>query len=373
MARSVVITGIGLVTPLGRSPREMLERIRRGEVAASKPPFDIASLACPFCASIPDFDAEQYFPENKTLRLMNRDAQMAVVAAHLAMEDAGAKADETYPAEEIALYGSTGVSSMSVEEISRIIEYAAGSDGSLDLRRFGQIALKRVRPVLSFRILANMPICFVSIFENIRGQNAVYSPWEGHGAQAIATGIRAIKRGDVPCALVGGCDVKTRELSFVNLQQLGVFESWSRYGKGSVPGEGAAFLVLEDEDQATKRGKRAYAKITDYKIRSTCSTSELRDTFLSVISKLKINGDVTVIAAGDGDVAFEENEQQAFEQAGFEPQELFRPKANLGNLFAAAAAVQVGLAAELAGKQKRGRLVLANWADARVINESENE
>lgn len=285
---------------------------------------------------------------------------MAVVAAHLAMKDAGVKADETYPAEKIALYGSTGVSSMSVEEITRIIEYAAGSNGSLDLKLFGQIALRRVRPVLSFRILANMPICFVSIFENIRGQNAVYAPWEGHGAQAIATGIRAIRRGDVPCALVGGCDVKTRELSFVNLQQLGVFESWSRYGKGSVPGEGAAFLVLEDEEEAAKRGKRVYAKITDYRIRSACSTSELRDTFSSVISELKINGDVTVIAAGDGDAAFEENEQRAFEQAGFEPQEMLRPKANLGNLFAAAAAVQVGLAAELASKQKRGRPVLAN-------------
>jgi 3-oxoacyl-[acyl-carrier-protein] synthase II len=386
MARSVVITGIGLVTPLGRSPREILERIRRGEVAASKPPFDVGALSCPFCAPIPDFDAEQYFPENKTLRLMNRDAQMAVVAAHLAMEDAGVKADETYPAEKIALYGSTGVSSMSVEEITRIIEYAAGSDGSLDLKRFGQIALRRVRPVLSFRILANMPICFVSIFENIRGQNAVYTPWEGNGAQAIAAGIRAIRRGDVPCALVGSCDVKTRELSFINLQQLGVFESWSRYGKGSVPGEGAAFLVLEDEDQVTKRGKRAYAKITDYRIRSACSTSDLKDTLLSVISEMKINpclrrgklvpaqAGMTVIAAGDGDVVFEEDEQQVFEQAGFEPPRtncspysihyqnflflnglnwsigagLLRPKANLGNLFAAAAAVQVGLAAELA-------------------------
>jgi 3-oxoacyl-[acyl-carrier-protein] synthase II len=348
MARSVVITGIGLVTPLGRSPREILERIRRGEVATSKPSFDVSSLACPFCAPILDFDAEQYFPENKTLRLMNRDAQMAVVAAHLAMEDAGAKADETYPAEEIALYGSTGVSSMSIEEITRIIEHAAGSDGSLDLKRFGRVALRRVRPVLSFRILANMPICFVSIFENIRGQNAVYAPWEGQGAQAIAAGIRAIRRGDVPCALVGGCDVKTRELSFVNLQQLGVFESWDRYGKGCVPGEGAAFLLLEDEDEAAKRGKRAYAKITDYRIRSACSASDLSDTFLSVISELKINGDATVIAAGDGDVAFEENEQQAFEQAGLEPQELLKPKANLGNLFAAAAAVQVCLAAELA-------------------------
>jgi hypothetical protein len=392
MARSVVITGIGLVTPLGRSPREILERIRRGEVAASKPPFDVGALSCPFCAPIPDFDAEQYFPENKTLRLMNRDAQMAVVAAHLAMEDAGVKADETYPAEKIALYGSTGVSSMSVEEITRIIEYAAGSDGSLDLKRFGQIALRRVRPVLSFRILANMPICFVSIFENIRGQNAVYTPWEGNGAQAIAAGIRAIRRGDVPCALVGSCDVKTRELSFINLQQLGVFESWSRYGKGSVPGEGAAFLVLEDEDQVTKRGKRAYAKITDYRIRSLPlnSSCAVRCALCDAIRNTQYairtgNGDVTVIAAGDGDVVFEEDERQVFEQAGFEPPRtncspysihyqnflflnglnwsigagLLRPKANLGNLFAAAAAVQVGLAAELAGKRERGQPVLA--------------
>ena len=94
---------------------------------------------------------------------------------------------------------------------------------------------------------------------------------------------------------------------------------------------------------------------------------------------------MTVIAAGDGDVVFEEDERQVFEQAGFEPPRtncspysihyqnflflnglnwsigagLLRPKANLGNLFAAAAAVQVGLAAELAGKRERGQPVLA--------------
>jgi 3-oxoacyl-(acyl-carrier-protein) synthase len=84
----VVITGIGLVTPLGRSPEEVLARIAAGEVAA-EPSLLGSALACPSVARVGDFDAQRYFPENKTLRLMNRDAEMAVVAARLAIEDAG--------------------------------------------------------------------------------------------------------------------------------------------------------------------------------------------------------------------------------------------------------------------------------------------
>ena len=66
----------------------MLARIAAGEVAAEPSPL-VGALACPSVARVLDFDAEQYFPDNKTLRLMNRDAEMAVVAARLAMEDAG--------------------------------------------------------------------------------------------------------------------------------------------------------------------------------------------------------------------------------------------------------------------------------------------
>jgi len=358
--RNVVITGIGMVTPLGNSPQGILDRIFHNETAATEPLFETTEFDCSLCASITDFDAECYFPNNKSLRLMNRDAQMAVVAARLAMDDADVKADETYPSENIALYGSTGVAGMSVEEITRIIRYAACEDGTLNLKLFGQVALRRVRPVLSFRILANMPICFVSIFQNIKGPNAIYTPWEGHGAQAIAAGIRAIKRGEIPCAIVGGCDVKTRELSFVNLQQLGIFNSWKQYGKGSIPGEGAAFLVLEDEEAAAIRGKNAYARISDYKLSSVCSKSKLKDTLFSTMSGLKINSGVKIIAASDGDVTIAESEKQAFKQLGLEQQKPFNPKSNIGNLFAAAAAVQICLAAKLTSQQEGKQHVMAN-------------
>ncbi len=357
---NVVVTGIGLVTPLGRTADGILDRIGRGEVAASPPAFDTTSFACHCCAPVVDFDPETYFPENKTLRLMDRAAQMAAVAAHLALEDAEVRPDATYPAEQIALYGSTGVSSLPVSEIGRIVRDAAGPDGSLDMERFGRTALKRVRPVLSFRILANMPLCFVSILENIRGPNAVYTPWEGQGAQAIAAGVRAIKRGDVPCALVGGCDVKTCEIAFIHLMQSSFFDSWRRQGRGSIPGEGAAFLVLESEDQAAARGKRAYGRIADYALRSAQGDLPIQDTLSSVVSGLKISDSPIVVGAGDGEPGIADAEDHALAQAGLVPERWLRPKRHLGNLFAAAAAVQVALAAGLCSRETGDRRVLAN-------------
>jgi 3-oxoacyl-[acyl-carrier-protein] synthase II len=83
--RNVVVTGIGMVTPLGISPQDVLDRISRNEIAATKPMFETSEFDCSLCSPISDFDAGHYFPENKSLRLMNRNAQMAVVAAHLAM------------------------------------------------------------------------------------------------------------------------------------------------------------------------------------------------------------------------------------------------------------------------------------------------
>ncbi|MHC4641670.1 MAG: beta-ketoacyl synthase N-terminal-like domain-containing protein [Planctomycetota bacterium] len=359
--RNVVITGIGMITPLGRTSQEVLERIYNNETAAVKPSFETNKFDCPVCAPVSNFTADDYFPENKLLRFMNRDAQLAVAAAHIAMNDADLRAGETYSEEDIALYGSTGVAGMTVEEIARIIQFAANEDGSLDLQGFGQVALKRVRPVLSFKILANMPICFVSIFQNIKGPNAVYTPWEGHGAQAIAAGIRAIRRGNVPCALVGGCDVKTRELSFINLQQLGIFDSWRQFGKGCIPGEGAVFLVLEDEEAAVRRGKKAYARIHSYRQGSCWYKSGLDDTMLRILAELKINcSPLKIIASGDGDVIISEKEENALERAGFKPNDFPKPKSNIGNLFAAAAAAQFALAAVFASQQDNRQQILAN-------------
>jgi 3-oxoacyl-(acyl-carrier-protein) synthase len=391
-----VITGIGLVTPLGCTAGEVVDRILRGEKALRPLPF---ASPCPSFAFVPDFDAAGFFPDNKTLRLMNRDAQMAVVAARLAMQDSGVVPGTLYPAEEIALYGATGLSGMPPAEIGSLLETAAGPDGLLDLERFGRVALRRIRPVLSFKILANMPICFVSIFESLRGPNAVYTPWEGNGAQAIAAGMRAVIEGEVPCAVVGGCDVKTHELSFLSLRQLGLFDSWTQHGCGIVPGEGAAFLVLEKREQAERRGAPIYAIVREEAFGSVAADTPLTDVFAGILGRLqtsqgchcwlaqpcdgpaevalpdkpavapvlasmqapaKTPRSIRVVAATDGNPTFAEAERAALEQSGLGQAERICPKAHLGNLFAAAAAVQVAMAAAWAARESGGTRVLAD-------------
>jgi 3-oxoacyl-(acyl-carrier-protein) synthase len=345
--KNVVVTGIGMITPLGDCPRHVLRRIELGENAFAVPEFSTDALFCPRFSPIADFDSDRIFPENKMLRLMNRDSQLAVAAAHRAMISSGVEADKTYPAEEIGLFGSTGMAGLGVEELTGLIRHAASEEGELDLNRFGRDALKRTRPVLSFKILANMPVCFVSIFENLRGPNAIYSPWEGEGACAIAAGIRAIRRGDVPCALVGGCDAKTHAISFIGLQQNGAFESWRLHGRGNVPGEGAAFLTLEEEDRAWRRSAKIFARIGDYRIRPKRKNDNPSEVFAEILRQVKISRNTTLVSAFGGDGSMDDDEYEACRIANVEPTKIVAPKKCIGDLFAGAAAVQVALAASL--------------------------
>ncbi len=344
MNHSVVITGLGMVTPLGRDAGDVLAAITDGRVAASRPVgFDISPLDCGLSAQIRDFDANDYFPDNKTLRLMNRDAQLAVVAARLAVRDAKLNIATDYDAGRVALFGSTGLAGMPVGAISALVKNSADPSGALDLGNFGHKALKRVRPVLSFKILANMPICFVSIFEGIYGPNAIYTPWEGQGARAIQAGFRAVRTGRTPCAVVGGCDTKAHAFGFVSLQQLGVFDSWRQHGTGTVPGEGAAFLVLESEKSARERGAKIYCRLTECSAGTVCGEDHA-EKCAGVMTALGAGRPDVLIAAGDGQPELARRERRAIDELCPDAKVIY-PKKHMGDLFAAAAAVQVALAA----------------------------
>lgn len=360
MGEAIVITGIGMLTPLGDSADEVLRRIAAGETAAVPAPWPSAGFACPVYATIPRLVAEEHVPEPKTVRLMSREAILAVGAARRAMKDANLTVGKDCASDEIGLFGATGLAGMTLSEIGRLVEAAADQDGSFDLKRFGAVALKQVRPVLSFKILSNMPLCFVSIFEGIQGVNAVYNPWEGQAAHAIAAAISAVRCGDASCALVGGCDVKTHELGFLALEQAGAFDSWRQTGSGCIPGEGAAFLVIEGEDRAVARGARIYARIRDYQLGTMSASASAREAYYAMLSRTEAGSAEALIAAGDGSPALIQAEVNALEQLGIRPASRIRPKVHLGNLFAGAATVQVALAATVAARRPKGATVLAN-------------
>lgn len=356
---NVAITGIGMITPLGNEPSELLRRIQAGDSAATAPTgFDGATFSCPVCASVQSFEPIRYVAEPKMIRLMNRDAQLAVAAARLALEDAGVKPGGFYQPEEVALFGATGLAGLPMREIVPLIRVSAGVDGGFDLTRFGRAGLKAVSPMLSFKILSNMPFCFVSINENIQGPNAIYTPWEGDGAQAIEAGIRALTTGDARCALVGGCDVKVHELAFATLHQHGLFSSWPDTGIGMFPGEGAVFLMLENRSTAELRGAHIYGLVARFSLRPHSPTQEISRTRAQVLSALSVGAVDALVSSMDGDTLQDRQKRQILDATRITAEETISPKKHLGNLFAAASPLQLALAAALTN-QGQGN-VLAN-------------
>jgi 3-oxoacyl-[acyl-carrier-protein] synthase II len=359
MSNPIVITGIGMVTPLGSDPIEVLRRIQDGERAPETPaPFNAEAFDCPVCAQVADFQAQSFASEVKTVRLMNRDAQLAIAAARMALRNANLGVGGDYSSEEIGIFGATGLAGLPVKEIAPLIRASSGEDRRFDLNRFGEAGLKAVSPILSFKILGNMPICFVAINEGIKGPNAIFTPWEGQGAQAIECGVRALKNGQARCALVGGCDVKTHELSFLSLQQQGVFDSWRESGRGVVPAEGAVFLVLELAEAARARGARIYAQLSRFGL-----STHFRDTsrvlaYRGALERAKARGVdfPTIVCSADGAPAKRQEEESALRELQITSQRSLAPKTQVGDLFAAAALLQVGLAA-LAVRESGGRVL----------------
>lgn len=353
------ITGIGMIAPLGKEPGQVLRRIQAGESAAATPEqFEAASFPCPVCAGITEFEPHRYVSEPKMVRLMNRDAQLAVAAARLALEDAGVNPGAFYQPEEIGLFGAVGMAGLPFREIVPLIRVSTGPEGGFDLTRFGQAGLKAVSPILSFKILSNMPFCFVSINENIQGPNSIYTPWEGDGAQAIEAGIRALTTGDARCALVGGCDVKIHELAFASLHQHGLFSSWSETGSGMFPGEGAVFLVLENKTTAEVRGAHIYGLVTDFSLSPNSSAEEISHTRAKVLSALKVGAVDAVVSSKDGDARHDQGKERVVQTAGITAKETIYPKRHVGNLFAAAGLLQVALGAVMTNEGRA--TVLAN-------------
>ena len=348
MADHIVITGIGMVTPLGMNPLEVLRRIEAGECAAKVPVnFESNLFACPVCAPVVDFQVQPFVSEVKTARLMNRDAHLAVAAARLALRDAGLRVGAEYSAGDIGLFGATGLAGLPLNDVAPLIKASSDTGGQFDIFRFGEAGLRAVSPILSFKILANMPMCFVAINEGIKGPNAIYTPWEGQGAQAIESGIRALRNGHARCALVGGCDVKTHELSFLSLQQHGVFDSWPAAGCGIVPGEGGVFLVLERETEAAARRAKIYARITGMSLGSHRKGTERASTYAKTLQRANAAGIDAIVCAANGDASVKENEVWALGEAGITAKRILSPKKHVGDLFAAAAFLQVALAAQL--------------------------
>ncbi len=255
--RNVVVTGIGLVTPLGATARESGEAWMAGLSARKRdvPEFAGSPLASAQVAVLPEFDPAERLGGRRMLKYMSEAAVLGCLAAREALVDADAK--ERFAPEEIGLYAATGLAAANVDDIRGTLEASIDDRGEFSERLLGERGLAVTNPLISFKILANMPPCLISVMEEIKGPNLIFTPWEGQAGAALMEGWLAVREGLVPAVLTGAADSAAHPSTLVYLRQAGLLS------ETDYPASGAAYLFLERAETAWRDQRRIYAVLEE--------------------------------------------------------------------------------------------------------------
>jgi 3-oxoacyl-(acyl-carrier-protein) synthase len=236
----VAVTGVGLVTCLGASEKSTLEAVKRGERARgervpllSGTPFG-DYLAVPCETPVPSACGA----DRRMRKFMSRHAELAAEAARQAMAEARPHGRGILP-EHTGLYAGIGLAAVDMEASRALLQASLGSDNAFSEKAFSEKGLHTIHPLWSFHTLANMPACIISVLEDIRGDNGIYTPWEDQTAFALLEAAHALARNEIDCAVVVASDWPAHPGNLVELASLGFLrpEETAAYG--------AACLVLE--------------------------------------------------------------------------------------------------------------------------------
>ena len=260
MSRRVVVTGLGVITPLGACLQKTWEALLKG-VSGIGPieHFDASAYGCRIGAMVRDFDPGDYM-DRKEVKRLARFSQFAVAGAVMAIEDAGLPITPQ-SAERIGCLLGVGLGGLSMLEESHEKLLRAGPD--------------RVSPMLWPTVIPNMASGQVCLRFGLHGPNSVVSTACAAGTHAIGDAYRLIQRGDADAMLTGGCESALTPLGlagFCNMRALSsrndepqrASRPFDAERDGFVMGEGAGILVLEELEQARRRGASIYAEVIGY-------------------------------------------------------------------------------------------------------------
>jgi len=255
-----VITGIGLVTPLGVGTQKNWEALLRGESGIGPVTrFDISRFATRFAGEIKDFDPLPFI-EKKEVRKMDLFIQYAIVAAQLAVEDSGI-APAALEGDRTGVCVGSGIGGIgSLEETHKVL-LEKGPD--------------RVSPFFLIQTIINEAAGQISIKYRAKGPNTATATACSTGTHAIGDSFRMIARGEAdimfaggaespitPLGMAGFCALKA--LSERNDEPAKASRPFDARRDGFVMGEGAGIVLLEDLEHALARGARIYAEVSGY-------------------------------------------------------------------------------------------------------------
>jgi 3-oxoacyl-[acyl-carrier-protein] synthase II len=258
--RRVVVTGLGLITPLGTGMHKTWEGICKGTSGIDWiSSFDTSDYPVQIAGEVKDFNPEDFI-ERKEIKKMDVFIQFALGAGTMAVEHAGLH-----------------ISEENADRVGVIV--GAGIGGINTMERYHSILLesgqRRISPFFIPMLIANLAAGHISMRFGARGPNSCVTTACAAGTHAIGDSFKIIQRGDADAMIAGGSESAITPLTiagFANMKALSTRnEAPQRASRpfdaerdGFVIAEGAGIVVLEELESALKRGAKIYAEMVGY-------------------------------------------------------------------------------------------------------------
>ncbi|MEM8864932.1 MAG: beta-ketoacyl-[acyl-carrier-protein] synthase family protein [Planctomycetota bacterium] len=391
LSRRVVISGVGLISPVGSTPDELWSALAEGRsgvvrnepLAGRELPMSVAGLATQFTGGIGDFgplEGAKKKAIRKGLKLMCRETQMAVAAAQLALADAGFADESPDPESSGVVLGSDYMLTMPEDYQDAIAKCTA--EGTFDYKQWGDDGLSDMQPLWMLRYLPNMPASHIAIYNDLRGPNNSLTMREASGLMAIGEALRIVARGHADRMIAGATGTRVLPMQAIHAMQTEKLAEptgdpatasrpFDKHRTGMVAGEGAGMVMLESLESAQARGAKIYGEVLGFGASQVCDEQlrgkndvalanamkvALRDAGKEVCSIGHINSHG--LASPQADI---EESQAIAKVFGEDSPPVIAPKSNFGNLGAGGGVVE--LIASL--------LAMEHAALPRVLNYSE--
>jgi 3-oxoacyl-[acyl-carrier-protein] synthase II len=260
MKRRVVVTGLGLITPLGTGIQKTWEGICKGASGIDRiTTFDTSEFPVQIAGEVKDFNAEDFI-ERKEIKKMDVFIQYALSAGSMAIEDAGLKITE--------------------ENADRVgVIVGAGIGGIQTIERYHSVLLengqRRISPFFIPMLITNLAAGQISMRFGARGPNSCVTTACAAGTHAIGDSFKIIQRGDADAMIAGGSESAITPLTiagFANMKALSSRNDSPQKASrpfdverdGFVIAEGAGIIVLEELEVALARRAKIYAEVIGY-------------------------------------------------------------------------------------------------------------
>ena len=278
MNRRVVVTGIGLVTPLGADVETVWSRLLNGESGVGRITlFDASNFATQIAAEVKDWDISAIGENPDDWKEQDRHTKFAIGAGYQAMKDAGLLGDDgtNLDPERFGVYTGAGEGAQNFDDFAAMTLAGLGENGEFDEAKFIEKGLEILRPVRELEQEPNMPAAHLAAYFGAKGPNVNCLTACAASAQAIGEATELIRRDEADVMLAGGAHSMIHPFGVTGFNLLTALSTsndepekasrpFDKRRNGFILGEGAGVLVLEELEHAKKRGAKIYGEIAGY-------------------------------------------------------------------------------------------------------------